>query len=40
MNEAYDIRAVDLSAVLNTSAEEKAKQLPEIQAASSARRGE
>jgi len=28
MNEAYDIRAVDLSAVLNTSAEEKAKQLP------------
>jgi len=28
MNEAYDIRAVDLSAVMNTSAEEKAKQLP------------
>ena len=27
-NETYDIRAVDLSAVMNTTAEEKAKQLP------------
>jgi co-chaperonin GroES (HSP10) len=28
MNKVYNIRAVDLSAVMNTSAEEKAKQLP------------